>query len=600
MKEPDRATETSSGDRSKRSKKPSPVGQLIAPVKSTLLLACLFQAVSAVAGVMPFIAVAEVGRALLAEEGTDSARVWWIAALGAAALVVRLVFLMVAGGLTHLADLDLQLDLRRRMADRLRHVPLGWFGENSSGAVKKALQDDVTALHHMVGHAYTNMTAAVVTPLIAFGYLIWTDWRLALVAAVPLGLGMALYGLQFRGFGDKMAAYEAALQDVNAASVEFVQGIAVVKTFGQGRKAYGRFVERTQAFVAYFWEWVRGLLRLSATTEIVLSPLFSLVVILIAGLLLVGADSAAPADILAFAVLAPGLTAPFLTLAFAQTEVMLAKEAANRIVALLEMPVLPEPAVARKPQGSRIAFEAVSFSYDGDKAAVRELDMILEPGTVTALVGPSGSGKSTLARLLPRFWDPDTGRITIGGVATTDITADDLYRSVSFVFQDVQLLRASLRENIALARPDASQSAVEDAARAAQIHDRIVCLPRGYDSIVGVDAQLSGGEAQRVSIARAILADPQVLVLDEATAFADPESEAAIQDALTTLVAGRTLLVIGHRLRTIIGADQICVMEEGRIVERGRHEDLLQHQGLYARLWSAGEASPVSASEAAS
>lgn len=567
----------------------SPVGQLIAPIRRKLLLACLLQAVSAAAGVLPFVAVAELGRALLADGGADAVRVWWIAGLGAAALVVRLVFLMAASGLTHLVDVDLQLDLRRRMVERLSAAPLGWFTEHSAGAVKKALQDDVTTLHHLVGHAYTNMTAAIVTPLVAFAYLIWTDWRLALAAAVPMVLGMALYGLQFRGYGQKMAAYDAALQDVNAASVEFVQGIAVIKTFGQASKAYGRFMERTQAFVAYFWDWVRGLLSLSAATEIVLSPLFSLIVVLVAGLSLVAADAAAPVDLLAFAVLAPGLTAPFLTLAFAQNEMMLAKDAANRIGALLDTPRLPEPATTQRPRGSRIVFEAVSFSYDSETAALQDIDLALEPGTVTALVGPSGSGKSTLARLLPRFWDPDAGRITIGGAPLTAMTAEDLYGTVSFVFQDVQLLRASLRENIALARPGASQEEIEGAARAAQIHDRIVALPRGYDSVAGVDAPLSGGEAQRVSIARAILADPQVLVLDEATAFADPESEAAIQDALNTLVAGRTLLVIGHRLNTITGADQICVMEHGRIVERGRHEELLQRRGLYARLWSAGD-----------
>lgn len=567
----------------------APIAHLLTPVRGRLWSACLLQAVGALAGVVPFIAVAELGRVLLAEGVVDQTQAWWIAGLAGAALAVRLVCLLAAGALTHLADLDLQLYLRRSMAAHLARVPLGWFDGRSSGAVKKALQDDVTALHHLVGHAYTNRVAAIVTPVAAFAYLLWVDWRLALAAVAPVVIGMALYALQFRGYGEKMAAYNAALSEVNAAAVEFVQGIAVIKAFGQAGKAYGRFIQRTGAFVEYFWNWVRGLLRLSAASEIVLSPLFSMIAVLPAGLLLVAAGAVQAVDILPAVILAPALSAPILTLSYAQNELMLAEEAAVRITDILDTPVLSEQTVPQMPDGNRVAYERVSFSYDGETEVLKNIDLVLEPGTVTALVGPSGSGKTTLAQLLPRFWDVSAGRITVGGIAITDMAPESLYRSVSFVFQHVQLLRATIAENIALGRPGASRAEIEAAAKAAHVHERIMALSRGYDAVAGEDAHLSGGEAQRVSIARALLADAPILVLDEATAFADPESEAAIQDALSTLIKGRTLLVIAHRLPAITGADQICVMDGGHIVERGRHSALLARNGLYARLWSAGE-----------
>lgn len=478
----------------------------------------------------PFIAVSELARVLLAEGPVDVGRAWTIAGLGAGALLVQFVFLLAAGSLTHLADVDFQLDLRQRMAAHLGRVPLGWFTLRNAGAVKKALEDDVAALHHLVGHSYTNMVSAIVSPLVALAYLAWVDWRLTLAALAPVALGIVLYGFQYRGYGEKMAAYNRSLEGVNAASVAFVQGIAVVKTFGQARRAHDRFIERTEAFVASFWEWVRGLIALSSATEVVLSPLFSLAVVLVCGVGLVAAGAAAPIDLLAFAVLAPGLTAPFLTLAYSQNDMMMAREAAGRITELLDAPVLPEPRATGTPAGTRVVYDRVGFTYDGRTEVLREIDLVLEPGTVTALVGPSGSGKTTVARLLPRFWDATAGRITVGDVPIGEIAPEELYRLVGFVFQDAQLLRASVRENIALGRPEASAADIEAAARAAQIHERIAALPRGYDSVVGEDAQLSGGEAQRVSIARALLADAPILVLDEATAFADPESEAAIQD----------------------------------------------------------------------
>lgn len=298
----------------------------------------------------------------------------------------------------------------------------------------------------------------------------------------------------------------------------------------------------------------------------------------------------APVDVLPFALVAPGISAPLQLLSFNLHALNHATGAAQRVQALLRTPVLEQPAAdqCRLPQGCEVRFEGVGHAYEAGHDVLKGMDFTLRPGTVTAVVGASGAGKSTLARLLLRFFDPNEGRITLGGVDLRQIETAQLYRHLAFVLQDVRLVHASVRENIALGRPSASAQEVEEAARAAHIHERILALPRGYDSVIGEDAQLSGGEQQRLSIARAVLLDAPVLVLDEPTAAADAESEAAIQQALSRLAAGRTLLVIAHRLDTVMHADQILVVEGGVIRERGRHAELLALGGRYARLWALG------------
>ncbi|MFH9038304.1 ABC transporter ATP-binding protein [Streptomyces sp. NPDC017966] len=568
---------------------PAALPSLLRPVRGRLSLAVLCQAVAALLGIAPFVAVAELARVLLADGQVDRDRAWTVTALAGACLLARLLFLVTASVVSHLAENDLQLSVRRRLVGRLDRVPLGWFSGRGGGAVKKAVQDDVHALHHLVAHSLLELTAAVIVPLATLAYLFRVDWRLTLITMIPLVLGIGLFGRTGAAFKKNLPALDAAMTDVNGAAVEFVQGIAVVKTFGQTRRAHRRYADAADRFAAFFRGWVDSLAAPRALSEIVLSAPTMLFTVLLGGTALITAGRTAPADLVPFALLAVGITTPVLTISFAEEEVRAAKAAADRIAEVLATPELPLPEHPVTAGPGAVTFEAVGFSHDGAHRVLDGVDLTLAPGTTTALVGPSGAGKSTLAALLPRFWDPDEGTIRVGGTDLRDLAPEELHRRMSFVFQDVRLLRDTVRANLLIARPDATGEQLVDAARRARIHDRITELPRGYDSVVGEDARFSGGEAQRLSIARAMLADTPVLVLDEATAYADPESEAAVQDALSELTRGRTLLVVAHRLSTVKDADLIVVLDGGRVVERGTHAELLALRGTYAGMWQAHE-----------
>jgi ATP-binding cassette, subfamily B, bacterial IrtA/YbtP len=501
--------------------------------------------------------------------------------------VVGFAATFAAGVIGHLADNDLQAQLRSRIVEHLRRLPLAWFDARSSGAVSKLVEGDVAALHQLVAHSVQDLTTAVLAPLTALVYLMIVDWRMAVAALLPIVASVVLYGFMLRDGGAKFQEYDASVVRLNSVTVEYVRGISVVKAFGQAGASHGRYRDEIGRFVSFYGGWVRQTTGLQCAIEVVSSP--ALVLAWLAGVAvwLVALGAGAPVDVLPGLLLGLGLTAPLLQLGYTGQFFRAARKARDEVAAFLDEPVIIQPTQPQAPSGSRIDWRGVRFSYDGERDVLHDITVACIPGTVTALVGPSGSGKSTLASLVPRFADVSAGSVTVGGVDVRDIEAERLYSAVGFVFQDTQLLRASVSDNVRLARPDASDADVERVARLAQVHDRIERLPGGYECVLGEQVSLSGGEAQRITIARALLTDAPILVLDEATAFADPDSETAIQRALSALAAERTLLVIAHRLHTIVGADQILVMNDGRIVERGIHDELLALRGLYWSMWEA-------------
>ncbi|MGY1437178.1 ABC transporter ATP-binding protein [Streptomyces reniochalinae] len=566
--------------------RPPGVRPLVRPYAGGFAAVVLLQIIGAVAGLVPLLAVVELGRTLLAPGPASHGHVRDVVVAGAAGLLVRLLFTAAASGVGHLLDGHVQLSLRRQLAATLGRVPIGRLSRRRGGELAKLVGEDVSAVHPVIAHTPGELVSAFVVPLVSLAYLVTVDWRLTLITLVPVVLAVALVPLMMtRDRLREQREYDAAMGRISGSVVEFVQGIAVVKAFGGADRAHREFRTAVDDFTRSFSAMVRGLSGVAAGMQVALSPPFVLLAVLAGGAFRITGGGLAPADLLPFLLLGLGLTAPVAALGHGFDDLQAARRALGRIGEVLAEPALPEPARPVAPRGHRLELRGVRFGYEAEREVLRGVDLVLEPGTVTAVVGPSGSGKSTLVQLLPRFFDPDHGAVLLGGVDLREVGSRELYRWVSFVFQDVRLLRASVADNIALAVPHADHEDVVRAARLAHIHDRILELPRGYDAVIGEDARLSGGEAQRLSIARALLAEAPVLVLDEATAFADPRTEATVREALARTRGERTTLVIAHRMETIADADTVVMLRDGEIVERGTPAELRASGGEFAAFW---------------
>ena len=553
--------------------------ELTAPIRGSMALAQLLGVCYGALAVAPYAILVQLGEVLLAAARSgvspDRAEVisllmWLIGAFGA-----RYGIYFLALSVTHFADVRFGHIVRMRMVKVLASAPLAWFTSTNSGAVRKAIQDDTHDVHTVIAHAPVESAAAVSAPLSLLIYSFIIDWRLGLLSIATLPIYALINAWMMRDMGEKTAQMDRYLTRVSATMVEFVSGISVVKAFGTVGRAHERFTRAAEEFASFYVAWCGPLLKGSALGQAAVSPSMILLISTAGASALAAAGIVSPVQVITCALIALVIPAAIEVLGSTVWSYQIAGAAALRIVDLLSVSPLPVEG-NEEPSGAEVEIDDVSFSY-GSTLALQDVSLTVPQGTVTALVGPSGSGKSTLATLVARFADPDQGSVRIGGVDVRAIAPDVLYRHVSFVLQDPQLLDISVRENIALGRPDAKEEAIWAAATAARIDDYVRSLPRGLDSVIGEDAHPSGGQAQRIAIARALLVDAPILVLDEATAFTDPEAEAEIQAALTRLVQGKTVLVIAHRAASIIGVDQVAILEVGRLIARGTPDELADH-----------------------
>ena len=564
------------------------VWQLAGPQRRGLLLAVVCRVVWALllAGAIAqlVLVVDEVRRGTL--DRGDAARAAVTCALLFAGQVAMNYW---SNRLSWTAAFDMGANLRVAALDRLRRLPLGFHAGRDQGDTLTALTQDVVAVETFAHAPLPALVAALAGPACVTLLLAAVDLRLAAVTLVSVAVAVPVYLWANRTF-DRLAVHRQDTQAEAAGRiVEYLQGIAVIRAFNLGGDRLDSFRGALDDLRTVNTRLAVLILPL-ATCAMTVVEMGTPLLLLTGGYWLAGGTIDA-GTLVVFLVLALRVYQPLVQSADQLEQLRIADASLQRLARLLDEPEQPTPAVATaQPADATVSLHGVGFGYADDRPVLDGVDLVVPSGTTCAVVGPSGAGKSTLLNLVARFWDPQAGSVRLGGIDLRDLTADQLHDAVTVVFQDVYLFPGSIHDNIAFGRPDATRAEVERAADAAQAHDFVTRLPRGYDTQVGEGgALLSGGERQRISIARAILKDAPVVLLDEATAALDPTSERLLQVALHELVQDRTLLVVAHRLTTIRSAEQIAVMDGGRIVERGRHDDLVAAGGLYARLWAERE-----------
>lgn len=566
-------------------KEPGAIRQLFAFVgerNSKMRISILLAVLGEMFGIVPFLMVA-----LLADElyrGTTTIqRVLFFSGIAAICQLIKMLLTWRSSLMSHKISFTILKNIREAITDRMAKVPMGVMLETPTGTFKNLIVDNVAKLEDSMAHFMPELPSNIAAPLCSILLIFILDWRMGLASLITIPLGILFFAAMMRGYGPRMENYMRSANDMNSSLVEYVSGIQVIKAFNRSASSYGKYSKSVNYFHDSTMEWWSQCWFWNAAARAVLPST-------LLGTLPVGAwlymEGTLSLPVFLISLVVPlGFVAPLMKVSEAMEQVSMIKGNLEQVTAFLKTPELVRPSEPVSLGERTYQFEDVHFGYK-ETEILHGISFQTKPGTMTAIVGPSGSGKSTIAKLMAGFWDVTSGSVRFGGQDIRQIPFEQLMGEISYVAQDNFLFDKSIRENIRMGNPAATDEEVEDAAKAANCHDFIMQLEQGYDTLAG-DAgdRLSGGERQRITIARAMLKPSSVVILDEATAYADPENEALIQQAISKLVAGKTLIVVAHRLNTIRNADQILVVANGNIAGRGTQEELLRECPIYQKMW---------------
>ncbi|MBS5452939.1 MAG: ABC transporter ATP-binding protein [Ruminococcus sp.] len=585
-----------------KSKQPKPKSglarcmELAADRKGLVFLSAILSSLAAIASFIPYIAVYFMIRTIIGVypnlEQLDMNAVLnygWLALVG---IIANILLYFLAIFSSHMAAFGTLYELKVLFANHITKIPLGYHLTIGSGRLRKIMDENIESVEGFIAHQFPDFVASITAPIVMIVILFTVDWRFGLASLAGIILAFIA---EFIGYGsgamkENMGKYQTALEEMNNASVEYVRGMPVVKAFNQTASSFKKLKDAISGYTEWVLKFSLGWQNCMPAFTTIINNIY---LILIPVGILIGTKTS---DFTGFALsfifyllFVPAIAGILNKIMYISESFMQINGNVARMDEILNIPEMPETDHPKKPVNDDIAFENVSFSYTGnaDEKALEDVSFTAKQGQITAIVGPSGGGKSTIANLISRFWDVSSGSIMIGGIDIRDMEEEALMRHVSFVFQDIFLFKQSILDNIRMGNPQASEEEVIAAAKAAQCHEFISKLPNGYHTVVGTKGiHLSGGERQRIAIARAIIKNSPIIVLDEATAFSDPENEYLIQKAFEKLMQEKTVIIIAHRLSTIRNADHIIVMEKGHLTEEGKHDDLVAVGGRYAKMWN--------------
>ena len=570
------------------------VKKLIAPARKSMITTAIITSIGGTCAIVPYIAITEIAANWF--RGSPSGTLWLWVGVAIIAVFANSLLYGIGLGITHISEANLRYQLRRRLVQAFGRIPLGRVDQTSSGSIRKMVCDDTAAIHALVAHLAGDAMNSITALVVGIGYLMWVDWQLGLlILGVWVLIFVVVTGTMMRGFSESTSQFSSAKTELSAATVEMVEGIKEIKNFQAAATARTRFDKARRYFADISYQWLAASGKPMAIISSFFQPAVILVTIAPPTVWFVSKGWLEPAYALPFFMVGVGLPVGFLQFVQIMQHLFTANQAAQDTADLLDIPHQPDGphTDGPGPKPGEVELTDVSFGYNPENPILRNVNLRIPAGSVTALVGPSGGGKTTIARLIARFYDVDAGAVKVDGLDVREVSNQWLLNQIAIVFQDIALAHDTVANNIALGNPQASRDEIVGAAKSACIHDRIMRLPHGYDTVIGGDGGfLSGGEKQRITIARAYLHNAPILILDEATAQTDPQSERDIHAALAALAKGKTVIIIAHRLATIAAADLIAVIgeptasaSETSVLATGTHAELLECSETYRTMW---------------